>query len=282
MSRAIPNRQTRSVQLDTGQRTIDLPVDGAGHVRRAFTLDTSAVRAKDGKPDYIRGFTGHAALFDSPTWIGSKRYGFFEEMAPGAFTKTLQEADVRFLQNHDPNLIIARNTAGTLSLAEDDRGLATDADMDTRQSYVNDLAISLERGDTTQMSFAFDMIGYEWSIRDDGTEVLRHTEVALHDVSAVTYPAYTDTDAALRMDMLAVARSEGWDALDIEALAKRLADPDPEFVRMLRCVARGEGIEPVSATRSSSEQEPPPVDATAFNDLARATLALQHKMTRGA
>lgn len=282
MSRAVPNMQTRSIQLDTGQRSIDLPVDGAGRVRRAATLDTRNVRAKEDKPDYIRGFEGHAALFDSATWIGSKRYGFFEEIAPGAFTKTLQEADVRFLHNHDSNLVIARNTAGTLSLGEDGSGLAVDSDMDTRQSYVNDLAISLERGDITQMSFAFDMITYEWSVRDDGTEVLRHTEVALHDVSTVTYPAYTDTDAALRMDMLAVARAEGWDALDIEALAKRLANPDPEFVRVLRCIARGESIEPVTATRSEPTQETPPVDATALNDLARATLALQHKMTRGA
>jgi HK97 family phage prohead protease len=144
------------------------------------------------------GFKGHAARFNSPTWIGPKRWGFREQIAPGAFAKTAKDGDVRFLINHDPNLVLARSTKGTLRLSEDDEGLFTDADL-ARTSYGEDLAISLERGDITQMSFAFEVLSEEWETDDEsGEETRTLLEVKLWDVSAVTYPAYDDTDAGLR------------------------------------------------------------------------------------
>src|SRR5438128_11032112 len=64
---------------------------------------------------------GYAAVFNSKSLdLG----GFIEIVRPGAFKRTLAAgADVRALVNHDPNLIIGRNKAGTLDVAEDDRGL---------------------------------------------------------------------------------------------------------------------------------------------------------------
>jgi HK97 family phage prohead protease len=265
----------RSIPLDTGKRTIDLPVDGAGHVRRVAPLDQRAVvRADD--PEAPIGFKGHAAVFDTRTWIGSKRWGFWEEMALGCFTKTLGEADVRFLINHDPNLILARlahAASDTLALVEDAVGLAVDADM-APTSYGRDLAISLDRGDITQMSFAFDMVAYEWSYLADGTELLRHTEVALWDVSPVTYPAYVETDAGLRMDVMAAARSAGWSAVDLDMLARRLADPTPETMAALHSLARGAEISPPAETtgnssgdsRTDDDVDDPPAETTGTDD----------------
>jgi uncharacterized protein len=170
-------------------------------------------------------FEGHAALFNDRTLIGNKRYGFYEELAPGAFKKTLQEADVRFLFNHDPNLILGRNKAGTLTLSEDKQGLFSEAPLDLRYGHAQTVAVGLERGDLTQMSFAFDPITWERSENvDDGLTIYRHTEVRLWDVSVVTYPAYTNTDAGLRTgdpDVLA-AVAEG---LGIEL--ERLMSWDP-------------------------------------------------------
>lgn len=236
MPRVIPNMNRRSIELDTGRRTIDVPVDTAGRIRRVAPLDRRSITRND-TTDTL-GFRGHAAAFDSRTWIGSKRWGFWEEIAPGAFAKTIKESDVRFLHNHNPDLILGRNTAGTLRLAEDKVGLSTDADM-APTSYAQDLALSLERGDITQMSFAFDMIAHEWVLLEDGIEVLRHLEVSLHDVSTVTYPAYTDTDASLRLDALAAVRSAGWAEGEVDQLARRLADPDPDVLTALRSVANG-------------------------------------------
>jgi hypothetical protein len=42
----------------------------------------------------VTRFVGHAAVFDVRTAIGNPlRWGFYEEIAPGAFTKTLSKGD---------------------------------------------------------------------------------------------------------------------------------------------------------------------------------------------
>lgn len=182
--------------LDTGHRKVEHPVDGLGRVRWRAELGSRAITRAASESDPI-GFKGHAAVFGKRAWIGGKQWGWWEEVAADAFAKTLKEADVRFLINHDPNLILARNKAGTLRLAEDKVGLAVDADM-APTTYGRDLAISLERGDITQMSFAFDVIGYRVGEAEDGKELVTLTELRLYDVAAVTYPAYAETDASLR------------------------------------------------------------------------------------
>ena len=140
-------------------------------------------------------FRGHAAVFNKKTWIGPKSYGFWEQVSPGAFKDTLN-ADVRFLWNHDANYVLARTRSGTLRLAEDSRGLLTDADL-APTSFGKDLAILLERGDVTQMSFGFVVTEDHWEQQKDGTDLRTIIKCDLFDVSAVAFPEYEDTDAAL-------------------------------------------------------------------------------------
>lgn len=287
MSRAVPDLARRSIPLDTGRRTIDLPVDGAGHVRRVADLDKRAI-TRAAASDGPIGFHGHAAVFDVRTWIGSRRWGFWEEMAPACFTKTIGESDIKFLHNHNADLLLARNQAETLRLIEDAIGLDVDADM-APTSYAKDLAISLERGDITQMSFAFDMVAYEWSYLADGTELLRHTEVALWDVSTVTYPAYVETDAALRMELMACARAAGFDPIDLDRLARNLAAPTTEFLAAFRQLAHGEFPLPADTTGETSEpearsEESPPAPTTGEPnqgaELRRLTLQARTAQTK--
>ena len=94
MARAVPDMRRRALTLDTGRRTVDLPVDSAGHLRRVVRLDGAPKVTRAAGDDGPIGFVGHAALFNQRTWIGSKRWGFWEEIAPGAFSKTIQEAGV--------------------------------------------------------------------------------------------------------------------------------------------------------------------------------------------
>ena len=152
-------------------------------------------------------FTGHAAVFDSRTAIGNPlTWGFYEEVATGAFTKTISEGDARFLVDHDTQLLVARVSAGDLRLSQDKVGLAVDADLDTELSYVKDLVRNLDKRRITGMSFGFQVVKDEWQTEQvetiDGNsvdvEVRRITEVRLLEVSAVTFPAYEETDAALR------------------------------------------------------------------------------------
>lgn len=179
-----------------------LPMTQSG--RRSVTLTGIEVRAAGDGGLEVRG---HAALFDTPTMIGPPGVGFEEVIAPGAFKRTLSMgADVRFLFNHNPDLILARTKSGTLMLREDKVGLAVEARL-APTSVGRDLAILLERGDVSQMSFGFRVVEDKWETvkRSDGSPVERRTvlEAQLLDVSGVTYPAYDETDLALREATLA-------------------------------------------------------------------------------
>jgi len=160
-------------------------------VIRAPSLELRA--AADKSPPKLAGY---AALFNSAS---DDLGGFTEVISPGAFRNAIPKSDIRALFNHDPNYVLGRNKAGTLDVSEDKRGLAmevTPPDI----GWVRDLLVSVERGDIDQMSFGFRVAqnGDEWLITDD--EVTRTiSEVAeLYDVSVVTYPAYPETDVAVR------------------------------------------------------------------------------------
>lgn len=144
----------------------------------------------DGAPVKIMG---HAALFDT---LSEDLGGFREKIKRSAFTQAILTDDVRALFNHDPNMVLGRNRAGTLHLTEDERGLAFVIDPpDT--SFARDLVISLRRGDVSQMSFGFQTVTDTWDMMD-GETIRTLIEVRLFDVSPVTYPAYPQTEAALR------------------------------------------------------------------------------------
>src|SRR5690606_11205460 len=71
--------------------------------RRTRALaDTDARLVRADSDDEARRFTGHAAVFNSRTAIGNPlKWGWYEEIATGAFDKTLAEGDARFLVDHD-------------------------------------------------------------------------------------------------------------------------------------------------------------------------------------
>jgi len=167
--------------------------------RRAFPLAELRVEEREGNPPRV---VGHAAVFGRRSLPLAESGGdmLVEEIAPGAFAKTLREADVRALINHDPNLILGRTRAGTLRLAEDDRGLAVSIDLPDTQA-ARDLVVSMRRGDISQMSFAFAPVRQRWTKEPAGDKTLHVRllqEVRLFDVSIVTFPAYEDTDAQVR------------------------------------------------------------------------------------
>jgi HK97 family phage prohead protease len=153
---------------------------------------------------------GYASIFESTS---QNLGGFVERVAPGAFKKTLQEADVRALFNHDQNQILGRVTAGTLRLQEDTKGLRYEIDLPNTQ-LGRDLAELLRRGDINGSSFGFRTIEDDWGETRDGYPLRTLRSVQLIDVSPVTFPAYLAAEASLRT--LAEARNLDLDDL-IEA-----------------------------------------------------------------
>lgn len=156
--------------------------------RRAFPIE---FRLEQGEAPKIRGY---AAVFNQESELLG---GFRETIAPGAFKKTLKEADVRALFNHDPNFVLGRTSAGTLALREDKNGLYMEIDApDTQQG--RDVMTLIERGDVDQASFAFRVVKDTWTNEEGQTPTRTLDEVQLFDVSPVTYPAYTQTSVAVR------------------------------------------------------------------------------------
>jgi len=140
-----------------------------------------------------RTIAGYAAVFDSEADIG----GYFREVIkPGAFGESIKSADVRALVDHDSGRVIGRTKAGTLRLKEDERGLSVEIDLpDTTDG--RDLGELVTRGDIDGMSFGFRVTHDEWDETVEPNIRTIHT-IELHEVSAVTWPAYADTSLAMR------------------------------------------------------------------------------------
>lgn len=167
---------------------------------------------------------GYAALFNT---LSEDLGGFREQLSTGAFADALGHSDVRALINHDPNLVLGRNKAGTLAMREDAAGLYVEITPPDTQA-ARDLVTSMQRGDVNQMSFAFTVAKEDQAWTRDGTGPWLRTikKVSrLYDVSVVTYPAYPQTSAAARaLEDVQRAESEAEKALrEAQEEAKRQA-----------------------------------------------------------
>lgn len=170
-----------------------------------------------------RTIAGYAAVFNSPTDIGGS---WVEVVLPGAFTETLRGGrDVLALYSHELERLLGRQSAGTLRLREDGRGLAIEIDLpDTTDG--RDVGVLVQRGDLKGMSFGFCVTKEEW---DETLTPPRRTIMAvdLFEVTVTASPAYDDTEIGLRS--LAQAQ-EARKAAEIEqrqakrqSIARRLA-----------------------------------------------------------
>lgn len=145
-------------------------------------------------------FEGHSAVFNSPSVdLGWGDFQIREYIAPGAFQKVLKISDCRALFNHNPDYVLGRQSAGTLLLSEDDKGLFSTVNAPDTQ-IARDLSVSIGRGDIREQSFCFVVGGETWE-EDNKNKIATRTihEISeLIDISIVTFPAYPDTDAAKR------------------------------------------------------------------------------------
>jgi len=180
--------------------------------RRDLALNEAgiAVRAADGG---AKRFHGTAMLYGVRAAIGNpKTWGFYEEFAPGAAARSLGEFDQRMLIDHDTYYLVSRVSAGDLTLSDTSRGVAVDSGLDDELSYVRDLTRNVEQRRITGMSIGFMVVPGRatWSEieveepRGDGkvevftADLRRIEEIDLIEVSAVSFPAYVDTDADVR------------------------------------------------------------------------------------
>lgn len=137
---------------------------------------------------------GYAAVFNQEANIAGI---FVEKIERGAFSEAIGRDEVVFLFNHNSDTVMARTSAGNLSLSEDERGLKISATLSEDDPDTQRLAAKMRAGNVNKMSFAFLPEVEEW---DDSGDVPVRTikRASLYDVSAVTEPAYDGTEIGLR------------------------------------------------------------------------------------
>ena len=165
-------------------------------LRRNYAFEVRA--EQDDKHGAI--ITGTPIVYESKTDL----FDFFEIIDRGALEKA-DLTDVRFLVNHDTSKIpLARsrrnNENSTMQLSVDKDGMKIRVDLDIENNAeAKALYSAVQRGDITGMSFMF-------AIREDSWEDLDTDKPTRHiraidtvvEVSAVTFPAYEETDIQAR------------------------------------------------------------------------------------
>lgn len=164
--------------------------------RRSVTLKELRIEPLQESEEKHPQIIGYASVFDSWSEELGGCFPFREKVLPGAFSETITNDDIRALFNHDPNFVLGRNKAGTLELAEDQKGLLVRITPPDTQ-WARDLLVSIQRGDITQMSFGFIVLEDIW-LESEGVDVRELLKVKLFDVSPVTFPAYSQTECNIR------------------------------------------------------------------------------------
>lgn len=224
--------------------------------------------ATDGAEGDGNTLDGYGAVFASPTRINSWEGIFDEEIARGAFKKSLAERTPVLQFDHGRHPMVGSIPLGYFeTLAEDDRGLHVVAPLHDNW-LVQPVRDAIKSKAIPGMSFRFSVVKEEWrtaagelltddseisrllwaATEDAPSTILKRTlrEVKLYEVGPVVFPAYTDTSVGVRSRELATLLS------------------DPQVRAELACALVGTPSEPSEAEGASGEgraatndEEPP-------------------------
>ena len=221
-----------------------------------FTRD-GGMDGEDGCENDGLSFEGYGAIFNSLTRIDSWEGTFDEQIAPGAFRKSIRERTPKFQFDH------GRSNFGSLppgvieEILEDDKGLYVRARMSASE-YWEPLRDAIATGAVDGMSFRFSVIREEWrdeqgkivkpedveqALWDGSRGILLRTlkEVKVDEVGPVVWPAYADTTASLRSKSIDIGR---------------LFDGDPEQRRLFAEAALRFSAASQTPERGQSDDEP--------------------------
>ena len=164
-------------------------------INRSYNFEVRATEDEKGKV-----IEGRPIVYDSMTDLG-----FCQEIIEAGALDNTDLTDVRFLVNHDISKIpLARsrknNESSTMQLGVDEQGLVIRVYLDIENNTeARNLYSAIQRGDITGMSFMFSIEDEAWEGLD--TEKPTHRIRAISsvvEVSAVTFPAYEDTEIYAR------------------------------------------------------------------------------------
>lgn len=172
---------------------------------------TPEIRARDGLEfrerqegdKTVRTIAG-VILYDTDSEVMQDLWGdeFVEQIAKGAFDRSIRENRILVLWSHDARQVLASTSNGTLRLDNRDDGLHWEADLpDTTAG--RDAWESIKRGDVDGVSFGFIARKEKWSKEDRGEgqkPLYRRTilDADLRELSPVAFPAYPANSVHVR------------------------------------------------------------------------------------
>lgn len=166
-------------------------------ITRCYNMSLEAREAEDEGKGIVEGM---AIVYNAKTDIG-----WFDEIIEQDALSHTDMKDVRMLVNHDTSMIpLARsrnNTANsTLQLIPELNGLKIRAKLDIENNAdAKSLYSAIQRGDISGMSFAFEVDGEAWEDEMSDHPLRRITSISkIYEVSAVTFPAYEQTEINAR------------------------------------------------------------------------------------
>lgn len=237
-----------------------------------FTL----TRDGEGDDDGLT-FEGYGAVFNSPTRINSWEGVFDEQIAPGAFRKSLRERTPKFQFDHGHHPLIGSVPIGTITdIHEDDRGLFVRARLG-RHILIDLIREAISTGAIDGMSFRFSVVRDEWVDKSgkviksdeelqrllwgeepDRLPLLRTLkEVKVAEVGPVVWPAYADTSAAVRSAVAPIVQID----------QTRLDDPEQRRL-LAELLLRADAAESAPARGAESDEEP--------QDTSDESVAVEH------
>ncbi|MBP3515933.1 MAG: HK97 family phage prohead protease [Alphaproteobacteria bacterium] len=163
---------------------------------RAFNFE---VRAEE-NDEHGHFLSGRPIVYNSRTDLG-----WYDEIIEAGALDSTDLRDVRFLVNHDTNMIpLARSRNNTdnstMQMVVDGDGMGIRVDLDTENNAdARSLYSAVSRGDITGMSFMFTVDADSWDDieSDHPTRTIREIG-RVFEVSAVTFPAYEATSINAR------------------------------------------------------------------------------------
>jgi uncharacterized protein len=201
--------QEKSIDWQEPDKPEEVRHVASGEERRVITGGHVRAMVEDGQ----RMLTGYAATYNTLSRNLDKTSPWYERILSGAFEKTLRgNPDVRFTVNHNPDAVMGRTKAGTLSLSSDKTGLLFRCMLpDTEQARA--LHTACARGDMSDCSFTFNDPDCTWDEEmydeddDVSRSITRGSRItvrnirgfgSISDVACVAAPAYPGTSIQAR------------------------------------------------------------------------------------
>ncbi|HBE68821.1 MAG TPA: HK97 family phage prohead protease [Planctomycetaceae bacterium] len=152
-----------------------------------------------------KAIRGYAAIYydGTPATEYSVTGNVIERVHPGAFDEVLaSQADMLALYNHEEAQLLGRRASGTLTLADESRGLSYSVPFDETDPVHQSVAARIRRRDVQGSSFTFvvdSSSGQSFERRSDG-KIIRNLRKfrSVSDVGPTHLPSYRGTTAEFR------------------------------------------------------------------------------------